>query len=396
MQQENTVVETTEIKERKLGVVIFSIIAKVLFGLQVIGLIGGTVYIALTKLISMTYIYIIIAAIVVICGLQGWMLFTKKRPVLKGVISIIVSIALLLSYGYGVWMVGVFHNSLSNLPDENPEVPPVVVEVREQPFIIFLSGMDNTAGANQIVEKGLSDVNMILAVDPEEHKILMVSLPRDCYLPLNGDETKMDKLTHAGTYGIKCSMDTIGAALDVQFNYYIKVNFKSVHDIVNAVDGITVNSEIAFTSNHSYTKTEYTFKKGINHLNGDQALAFVRERKSIKGGDLQRNKHQQMVISAIIDKAISPAILNPNKLSQVLDSVTKNTKTNISQEEIQKLVLLQQEEMPKWDISSLSVTGTGAYRPCYAMGGQELSVVLADEASLNQAITALQQFKAGK
>ncbi len=388
--------EATEAKTPGKGVFVFSLIAKIIFGVQVLGLAAGTVYLAFLKLLPVNYIVILAAVTVVLCGLQAWMLFTKKAPIWKGVISIIASLALLTVYGYGVWMLGTVNRSLSNLEDDEPEVPPVIVEVKEEPFLIFLSGMDNTRGGNQIAEKGLSDVNMIVAVDPANYEILMISIPRDAYLPLNGDTNKMDKLTHAGNYGVGCSMETVGAAFGVQFNYYVKVNFKSVHDIVEALGGITVNSEIAFSSDHSYTGAHYSFKKGQNELNGDSALAFVRERKSISGGDFQRNKHQQMVISAIIDKAISPAILNPNKLNVVLNSVTTNTKTNMTQAEIQKLVQLQLDKMPKWKFSSVAVTGKGATRPSYAAGGQNLSVVLLDEASLNEAATTLQAFMARK
>lgn len=373
------------------GALVFSLIAKILFGVEVLAVVGATVYLATLRLLPTNYIIAICVAVALVVALQAWLVFSKKRPVLKGVISLVLALVLLFVYGYGAWMLGTVHNSLSNLPEETPEVPPVIVEVREQPFFIYLSGMDNTAGSDYIAERGLSDVNMVIGVDPEDHKILMISIPRDYYVPLYGDTNKMDKLTHSGSYGVGCSMETMGAVLGIDFNYYVKVNFKSLHDIVNALDGITVNSEIAFTSEHSYSGTVYDFKKGINQLDGDAALAFVRERKSI-GGDLQRNKHQQLVIKGIIDKAISPAILNPNKLGKVLNSVTKNTKTNISQEDIQKLIQMQLDEMPKWDISSFSMVGKGAYRPSYAAGGQELSVVIPDEESVANAKAAIQEF----
>ena len=214
------------------------------------------------------------------------------------------------------------------------ETPPITAEVTKEPFFIYLSGSD-TRKVENIPEKGLSDVNMVIAVDPVKHKMLMVNTPRDYYVALDGDSNKMDKLTHAGNYGIRCSMNTLEALYDIKFKYYVKVNFKSLVDIVDALGGITVNSEKAFSSRHSLSKKTYSFTKGANNLTGDAALAFARERKAFAEGDRQRGKNQQLVISAIVDKAISPSILNPSKFREILQSVTKNTKTNISKKEIE-------------------------------------------------------------
>jgi LCP family protein required for cell wall assembly len=150
--------------------------------------------------------------------------------------------------------------------------------LRINPIRSFIDIID-TKNATEIKDKDLSDVNIAVVINPEQKRVLLVSTPRDYYVPLEGNSNKMDKLTHAGTYGVECSMKTLEALYDIEFNYYAKVNFKSVYDIVNSLGGVTINSDYAFTSPHSYTGKTYTFSKGENFVMGDAALAFVRERK---------------------------------------------------------------------------------------------------------------------
>ena len=131
---------------------------------------------------------------------------------------------------------------------------------------------------------------------------------------------------------------------------------------------------------------------GENELNGDAALAFVRERESFAAGDRQRGKNQQLVISAIVDKAISPAILNISKFKEVLSAVTSNTKTNISSDAITALFRMQLADMSGWDIQSISVDGTGSSRSTYTVSSR-VYVMIPDEETVNEAKTALAAYK---
>ena len=221
----------------------------------------------------------------------------------------------------------------------------------------------------------------------------MVNVPRDFYVGLWGDQNKLDKLTHAGSYGVDCSMETLEGLFDIKFNYYAKINFKSVVDIVDALGGVTVNSEVAFSSTHSLSKKKYSFVVGPNELNGDAALAFARERKSLASGDRQRGKNQQLVIKAMVDKVISPALLNPSKFKEILSSVTKNTKTNFSNKEINQLFKQQLKNMKAWETETISVDGSGASRRTYSYPGQNLYVMIPDEETVTAAKTALAEFK---
>ena len=306
-------------------------------------------------------------------------------------LSLILSVVMLCVTFYCVGMLGVIHDSVKTVTGDDLEVAPNAAKVAEEPFIVYLSGSD-TRNYSEIPEKGLSDVNMVVAVDPVNHKMLMINTPRDYYVALYGDSNKMDKLTHAGNFGVECSMQTLEALYDIEFNYYAKINFKSVVDIVDALGGIKVNSELAFSSRHSLSEKTYSFVVGENELNGDAALAFVRERESFAAGDRQRGKNQQLVISAIVDKAISPAILNISKFKEVLSAVTSNTKTNISSDAITALFRMQLADMSGWDIQSISVDGTGSSRSTYTVSSR-VYVMIPDEETVNEAKTALAAYK---
>jgi len=275
--------------------------------------------------------------------------------------------------------------------EEDFDVPPSPAKIEQEPFVVYISGSD-TRNINDIPEEGLADANLVVAVDPTKNKILIVNTPREYYVALDGDSNKMDKLSHAGNYGIQCSMKTLENLYDIKFNYYVRVNFKSLVDIVDTLGGITVNSEYAFSSGHSLSKKTYNFKKGENELTGDAALAFVRERKAFAAGDRQRGKNQMLVLKAIVDKAISPSILIPSNLEEMLSCITANTKTNISSEEIKALFKMQLEKMSGWDIESISVDGTGSSKYTYTYNERPLYVMIPDEDTVREAQKALSAF----
>lgn len=373
----------------------FPIVVKVFFTVEILVFFAGIVYMAVTKLIPLKYILAATALGVILCGLHILFLKSKKHIKTTRVLSLILSIIILLLSVFGVYFLGVVHSSFIKIPDKNTEVNAVKVGVDVEPFIVYLSGLD-TRGTGKIREKGLSDVNMTIVINPKTAQVLMVNTPRDYYVPLWGDTNKMDKLTHAGNYGVECSMKTLEALYGIKYNYYVKVNFKSLIDIVDALGGVTVDSELAFSSHYNLLEDRtYHFVKGENQLTGDAALAFARERESIPGGDRQRGRNQQIVIKAIINKATSPAMLNPAKISQLVSCVTENTTTNISYDEISKLTQMQLNKMPSWDIQTLSVDGTGAYAVTYSGGSAELSVIMPDQKTIDIAKSAIQNVMNG-
>lgn len=255
-----------------------------------------------------------------------------------------------------------------------------VVDVTKKTFNIFVAGGDAYGSIDNVTN---TDVNMIITVDPVNKKLLLTSIPRDYYvnLPSFGDNA-YDKLTHAGYYGIEESVKAVENLLDIDINYYVKVNFSTIVGVIDAIGGVDVNSDYSF-----YEKAYglYHYKKGMNHLNGKQALAFARERKSFSDGDVQRVKNQQKVLTAIIKKVTSSTTLVTN-FSQILDSVGNSFLTNMESKDINKLVKMQLNDMSTWSIESQNLVGTDLYsKDTYTFPNLELYVMKQDTESVNTA-----------
>lgn len=237
-----------------------------------------------------------------------------------------------------------------------------------------------------------SDVNIIMTVNPDTHKILLTTTPRDYYVPIPDISGGMpDKLTHAGLYGVDASMRTLEEIYDIDLSYYARVNFTSLIKIVDALGGIDVYSDYAFTADAG----GYSFQEGMNHMNGEQALAFSRERYSFSDGDNQRGKNQEAVITAILNKAMSPAILK--NAGEIISDVSDSVETNMTQKEMSKFISMQLSSGASWDIQSASTQGilAGEYQPCFSSGGQPLSVMFPDENSIAENSNWMKQILEG-
>lgn len=242
-------------------------------------------------------------------------------------------------------------------------------DVVAEPFIVYLSGIDTSnssgLGTDEFPESARSDVNIVIAINPVKKKILLVNTPRDYYVPLWGKNYAMDKLTHAGVYGVGASISTIEELYDIEINYYVRTNFYSLVKVVDALGGITVHSDFDFYASTGTGEFRY-FYVGENEIDGVEALCFVRERHFFENGDEQRGIHQQEVIKAIVNKACSPAIVA--HFSDVLEVVINSVQTNIGREEINALIKMQLSDMASWTFESVSVDGYGAFKPSYAIG----------------------------
>ena len=241
-------------------------------------------------------------------------------------------------------------------------------------FNVYISGID-TSGSISNVSR--SDANILATVNTKTHEVLLTSIPRDYYVTLHSKEAK-DKLTHSGIYGINETVTTVEDLLDIDINYYVRVNFTTVIKLVDTLGGVNVYSDYDFNAQG------YHFNKGYNYLNGEQALAFSRERYSFAAGDNQRVKNQQAVIEAIIKKVMnSTTILT--KYTDVLESLEGSFQTNIDQKDVSSLVKSQLENMSSWTIKNNSLTGTGSYGPTYSMGSTKLYIMLPDSSSVANA-----------
>ncbi len=260
------------------------------------------------------------------------------------------------------------------------------VNVTSEAFNIYISGID-TYGKISSVSR--SDVNMIMTINPKTKQILLTSIPRDYYVQLHGTTGTRDKLTHAGMYGVDMSISTIEDLLDIKINYYIKVNFTSLIDIVNSLGGITVYSDYTFTS---IDGKHYT--KGNNAMNGEQALSFARERKAFGAGDRQRVKDQQAVITAIIKKVCSKTILL--KYDSLLDSLNGEFQTNMGSKKITSLIKMQLNDMASWTVSTYSLEGADSSNYTYSGGNVKLYVMEPVLGSVEQATQLINSVIKGK
>lgn len=252
-----------------------------------------------------------------------------------------------------------------------------VVNVTNTPFNVYIAGGD---GYGSIDYTFNTDVNMVATINPTTRKILLTSIPRDYYVNLVGQgPNAYDKLTHAGYYGIEESVKTVENLLDIDINYYVKINFSTIQGIVDAIGGVDVYSDYDF---YEQAYGLYHFTIGNNHLDGKQALAFARERKSFATGDVQRVKNQQKVVEAIVNKVTSSTALI-SSYDRILDSVSENLDTNMPSKDISRLVKMQLNDMRGWTIESQNAVGTGQMGPTYTFPTLNLYTMLPDKDSVN-------------
>lgn len=193
----------------------------------------------------------------------------------------------------------------------------------------------------------------------------------------------MDKLTHAGVYGIETSMETLGELYETDINYYVRLNFTSLIDIVDILGGVDVDSEVAFTTGDE-SGCIVEVKEGLNHFNGEQALAFSRERHNLEDGDNQRGKNQQAVITGLLKKVISPTMLL--KAPSIMNQISKDVEMNITRDQLNTLIKDQLGTNATWTIQSVALTGEGGQDYCYSASSQLLYVMYPDEEDLQSII----------
>lgn len=239
----------------------------------------------------------------------------------------------------------------------------VAIPVKEatnlEPINIYISGSDSRE--NDIQAKSRSDVNILLTINPLTNKILITSIPRDYYVQIHNQKGFKDKLTHCGIYGMETSVKTLEDLFDIKIAYNLKVNFNSVIKIVDLIDGIDINSDKAFSSN---VLKNFYIQEGLNHFNGNQALAYLRERYAYKEGDRHRIQNQQQVLKAIINKMLSDKkyLFDYEK---ILDILSDSYITDIPPSLIKTYIRKQLKEMPTWSFDLIWVNGQNASMPTF-------------------------------
>lgn len=251
------------------------------------------------------------------------------------------------------------------------------INVTEDPFNVYITGIDVWGDIDQVSR---SDVNMIMTVNPKTREVLLTSMPRDSYVELHSF-VALDKLTHSGIYGVDETISTVEDWMDIEINYYVRVNFSMVVGLVDAIGGIDVKSDYAFKSKVS----DYTYVEGMNHLDGRGALYFARERKAFKAEDEQRIRNQQIVLEAMLKKITSSKVLLTSYVN-LLDAVEGKMQTNLSDKDIYSLVKMQLDDMSGWKVKTVSVHGKGAYKTTFSMGNRELFVSIPEQKSVDAAV----------
>ena len=270
--------------------------------------------------------------------------------------------------------------------------------ITKEPFIVFLSGMDVYGDMD---ETSRSDVNMMACVNPTTKQVLLVSVPRDAYVEIPGiTYGEKDKLTHAGMYGIQYSIASMENIFDLDIDYYVRINFTSLIMMVDALGGVNVDSECAFSTYYKQyneatdTWSYYEYAKGINHLDGVHALVFARERMNLAGGDYQRARNQQLVIEALLEKIKSPAFLTG--YTGLLSSLEGKMDTNLTSQQIASLVKMQLNDGADWNIVSASVYGISSSEYCASYAGSPLDVEVLDDDSIMAVKEVINQLMRGE
>ena len=270
------------------------------------------------------------------------------------------------------------------------------IDITNTPFIIFLSGID-TRG-DTLVKKSLSDVNMLITVNPNTRTILLVSIPRDSYVPIHGYNGRKDKLTHAGSLGgLEMSKATVEDLMGYEAQYYARVNFRAVISLVDAVGGVEVEEDAQGVDSRFNLWTNRTcwINPGTNYLNGECALAFARERYHYYDGDMQRNRNQQKVLKALFNKIANSSYM-VRHYDDLLKAVDGTFETNMPIEDIKKLINFQLTNMPHWQFESQNVVGGTGRTTTLSSGSTELSVVYPNQNSINEAKEAIRKVLAGE
>lgn len=260
------------------------------------------------------------------------------------------------------------------------------VDVTNEAFNVYITGID-TYGTIATVSR--SDVNMIATVNPKTHQILLTSIPRDFYIPQTCQNNQRDKLTHTGIFGVGCTINSVENYFNTELNYYARVNFSSLVTIVDALGGVTVDN-----SSHAFTAQGFNFPADPNlELNGEQALAYSRERYAFADGDRERGRDQMRVITGIINKATSSTIIT--RYSSIMDAIGDSFQTNMSTSEMNSLVKMQINEMSGWDVKQISVSGVGetAWTPA---NGFNAYVMVPNDNTVKNAVSLIKKVKSGE
>ncbi|GAB4073144.1 LCP family protein [Barrientosiimonas marina] len=263
----------------------------------------------------------------------------RKRKLRKRVIFILIPVILLLAvavYATYIYVKADSTFSESHVDDgkEKSDLREQAVDPTEDNVSILIAGVDNN-DLRYHNSNPLTDTLMLATLNKDKQSVKMLSIPRDSlvYIPEAGQKRKINSAHAIG--GMEATRDTVENLLDIPVDYYVKLNFKAFIDVVNAVNGITVDVPYEFKEQDSEGNANAVhLYPGEQKLNGEEALAFARTRK--KDNDIERGKRQQEVIKAVVDKSVS--IKSILKIDNIIDAVGSNMTTNMKFGEMKSFI----------------------------------------------------------
>lgn len=267
-----------------------------------------------------------------------------------------------------------------------------VSDITSKPFNVLISGSDTRGGFD---ENGRSDVIMIATVNPKTHTILLTSVPRDFYVTTACDagdgcmQGALDKITHTGIHGTNTTKRTVEQLLGIEINYTFKVGFDTVTKLVDTLGGVDVYVEPGYAVHNEYINV----KEGVNHLYGEEALEYARERYAYAEGDRQRTKNQQQVLMGIVKEATKPSVIT--NYAAIMDTMANTFSTTMSNAEITDLIKYQLNNNPTWKMEQYMVDGTGDTLMCAELG-DAASVMVPDQSTVKMAKDKINAVLAGK
>ncbi len=304
---------------------------------------------------------------------------TTRRKFVKFITTFINIILMLFFIVIGIFSMQ-FRIGLSQVA--TPEVEADKVNVNRNTFNVLVSGTDTRT--DEIDTPSRSDVIMVATINPKENKVLFTSLPRDTYYPLTCTG-EYDKLTHASAKSMDCLVSTVEEILDININYYIKANFYTVINMIDAVGGIDVDVDQAFYGqDENDVENAYYFSPGVTHMDGSMALSYARERHSFSDGDYARAYHQQQVMNAFIQKVM----LNPTKISGLISISTDSVRTNMTSSELMDII----DSFTSFESEGYVVSGTGTTVDIPSEDLYGTSVQVLSDTSLTEATTKINEY----
>lgn len=369
-----------EIKPKNHTKNILRILSYIFFSLYTISAVILSVILIKFPLLPLKYFLPIIILLTILDLLFIFFMFKKSTRTYTFLICALFEIVFTAIIGFALYYLGSTISFFDSIKPEDSTIETPVIDIHNDSFNIYISGID-TYGEISTVSR--SDVNIIITVNPRTHTILLTTVPRDYEVKLHGtsDTDLKDKLTHAGLYGIDMSIKTIEDLLNINIDYYVRINFDSTIKFIDAIGGVEVTPDATFYK----PKYNCYFQEGVTiHLNGGCALTYARERKVYGLGDLHRIENQQDILTAVIEKLTTSKALLTN-YTNILASLSDSIETNIPSDYFYRFINQQLDTMPSWTIERNAVEGTEIHVPTYTYPDQILFVFQQNPESIAEA-----------